>query len=330
MSSEFRGTRPPRAAVAVVSWNSSRVIGDCLDSLRDARHRGLVRVLVIDNDSSDGTADLVRTRYPWVDLMATGENLGYGRAANHAAAGIDCDWFLVANPDIVVRPGAIRELLAAGDRHPAAGILAPRILGRDGVEEPSFSGFPGLRRAVVGSLGIHRLSARSRAELGRGVTHDRGDELEVEWAVGALLCFRLASYRSFGGFDDGQWMYGEDLEVCWRARRKGWQVLHVPSAEVVHLGQESTSQVWSEQQRLTRKTIAGYEWLASRRGLPRALCTALVTLLGIAARLALRRVLAGRRGGADSRLTAWWRSNLDAFRRLMSLARERRGLRDGQ
>lgn len=138
--------------VAVVSWNTKKLLDRCLASLEPAQRAGLAEVLVIDNDSQDGSAALVRDRHAWAHLVASGENLGYGRAINLAAATTDAPWLAIANADVALRPDALEALLAAGESDPEAGILAPRLIRPDGTTQHSVWAFPTVSATILQNL----------------------------------------------------------------------------------------------------------------------------------------------------------------------------------
>src|SRR3954469_3504632 len=118
----------PRVTIAIVSWNTRDLLARCLVSLAPEVERGRAEVWVVDNASTDGSPDLVRDRYDWVHLIASDENLGFGRAINLVAGQTASEWIATANADVALRPGALDVLLAAGARDGAAGAIAPRLV----------------------------------------------------------------------------------------------------------------------------------------------------------------------------------------------------------
>src|SRR5256885_1304444 len=123
-----RETASAEVAIVVVSWNTRDLLARCLDSLKPEVERGRAQVWVVDNASADGSADLVRERFGWVNLIASDENLGFGRAVNLAAERSSSDWIVAANADIAVRPGAVETMLEAGGGDPGPGAIAPPLV----------------------------------------------------------------------------------------------------------------------------------------------------------------------------------------------------------
>jgi N-acetylglucosaminyl-diphospho-decaprenol L-rhamnosyltransferase len=270
----------PRVTVAVVSWNTRSLLEECLRSIEPSVSAGQAEVWVVDNASADGSADMVRERFPSVNLIASDVNLGFGPALNRAVeAAPRTDWIAVANADVALEPGALDALLQAGDEDPRAGILAPQLILSDGRTQHSLHSFPTLHFTVLWNLGLHRLSRRwGNARCVEGCW-DPERPRRAPWAVGAFLLIRREAWDACGGFEEGQWMYAEDLDLGWRLARAGWATRYVPAARVRHAEAAATSQAWGER-RLLEAQRATYAWMARRRGRLRTRLVAGVNLLG--------------------------------------------------
>ena len=286
--------------VAVVSWNTRELLRDCLTALREDADQGLADIWVLDNASSDGSAELVRSEFPWVQLIDSSENLGFGPAVNRIAAQTSSPWIAPANADIRVTPGAVRALLAAGRHHPEAGVIAPRLILPDGSTQHSVYPFPTVPFALAYTTGLTRMSRRlaSRWAIDQGFDHD--EAREVGWAVGALLLIRRGAWEHVGGFDEQQWMYAEDLDLGWRLRRAGWKARYAPEARVFHAESAATSQAWGPE-RYARWHASSYAWLLRRRGALVTRSIASIYACGYLARAALWWPLAAA-GSARARM----------------------------
>ena len=177
--------------VAVVSYNTRGLLDGCLSSLRADAERGLAEVAVVDNASTDGSAELVRERHPWVTLHTSAENLGFGPAVNLAASAAgEREWIAPGERRHAVEPGALEALVGAGATTPRRGIVAPRLILPDGSTQHSVYAFPTLRFTV----GLPRPPRRPAAAVGRGELPAGPLEPErprrVPWAVGAFLLVR--------------------------------------------------------------------------------------------------------------------------------------------
>ena len=267
----------PLVAVAVVSWNTRDLLRDCLRSLAG---QSLAEVWVVDNASQDGSAAMVAQEFPSVRLVASERNLGFGPAVNLVAAQTAAPWIAPANADVELRPSALRALLDAGERHPRAGILAPRLELPSGETQHSVYAFPTIPFTARFNLGFHR---RVGDRLCLEGFWDPSRERDVDWAIGAFLLVRRAAWDAAGGFDQGQWMYAEDLDLGWRAARAGWSTRYVPSARVLHHASAATTQAWGDERTL-RWLRSTYAWMLRRRGLIRTRVTAAINVAGAYAR----------------------------------------------
>jgi N-acetylglucosaminyl-diphospho-decaprenol L-rhamnosyltransferase len=270
--------RPDAAvAVAVVSWNTRDLLRACLRSLVD---EPLAEVWVVDNASSDGSAEMVRTEFPSVELIALDHNVGFGPAVNLVAAKTSAPWIAPANSDIEVRPGALRGLLEAAGRQPRAGVLAPRLELPSGETQHSVYAFPTIPFTARFNLGFHR---RVGDRLCLEGFWDPSRERDVDWALGAFLLVRRAAWDAAGGFDEQQWMYAEDLDLGWRIARSGYTTHYVPAARVLHHASAATTQAWGDERTL-RWLRSTYAWMLRRRGLVRTRITAAINVAGAYAR----------------------------------------------
>jgi N-acetylglucosaminyl-diphospho-decaprenol L-rhamnosyltransferase len=276
-----------RVDVGIVSWNTRDLTLTAVQRALAQNADGLhVRVLVRDNGSTDGTADAVRAAYPEAEVDC-GDNVGFAAGVNALLARSDAPWFFLVNSDAWPEEGVLAQLLDAAGRHPRAGLLAPRLLRPDGALEESVHALPTLRLAARGLLGRARPQPTSEGPVG--------------WAVGAALLLRRKAVDDIGPWDDRFFMYAEDLDYCWRAQARGWQVCFVPQAVVRHVGNASGSQRYGEQReqvaiRNANQVVA--ERLGPLRGAVwRALNAA------AAVRMALRAERRRDRGRADH----WWR-----------------------
>jgi GT2 family glycosyltransferase len=263
-----------QVTVAVVSWNTRELLAACLRSLAGEE----AEVWVVDNASSDGSAEMVRAQFPAVKLVAQPENVGFGAAVNVVAGRTSSPWLAAANADVALRPGALRALLDAGAADPGAGAVAPRLVLPDGTTQHSVFPFPTVPFTAAFNLGV----ARSDVLIGRW---DPDRPRRVPWAIAAFLLVRREAWEAVGGFDEGQWMYAEDLDLGWRLNRAGWATRYEPRAVVEHHDAAATAQAWGEA-RVERWQRATYAWMLRRRGAARTRAVAALNVAGAAARWA--------------------------------------------
>jgi N-acetylglucosaminyl-diphospho-decaprenol L-rhamnosyltransferase len=296
----------PTVTIAIVSWNTRDLLKRCLESLAPEVERGVAEVWVVDNASTDGSPDLVREQFDWVRLIASDENLGFGKAINLVARATTSEWVATANADIALRPGALDALLATGARDPGAAVIAPRLVLPTGETQHSVFAFPTILFSFFLAVGAFRLSETigdRRAFPGYWNTERAR---RVPWAIAAFLLVRRTAWEEVGGFDERQWMYAEDLDLGWRLHEHGWATRYEPRAAVDHESAASTSQLFGPEL-APHWQCATYGSIARRRGSPYARAVALLNLLGAIwrwARVALRSLSQPELSGLR---TAHWR-----------------------
>jgi N-acetylglucosaminyl-diphospho-decaprenol L-rhamnosyltransferase len=274
----------PDVTVAIVSWNTRDLLRRCLESFAPEVDSGRCEVWVVDNASSDGSAEMVREEFPWVRLEASPENLGFGPAVNLVAGRTQTPWVGIANADIALQPGAVDALLQAAASDPGAAAIAPRLILPDGSTQHSVFAFPTIGSTLVLASGIGRLVPQlGERNLLLGM-FDAERPRRVPWAIAAFLLVRREAWEAIGGFDEHQWMYAEDLDIGWRLRKAGWATRYEPGARVEHESSASTEQAWgdSKTERWQRST---YAWMLRRMGALRTRAVAAIQIAGQLLRL---------------------------------------------
>lgn len=234
---------PPDVSVLIVSYRVREDLARCLESLRDLDGEARAEIVVLDNDSGDGTLAMLRDRFPEVVTIDAGENVGFGRGVNRAADRASGRYLLLLNPDTVVEPGMVDALLDAAARHPGAGLIGGRTLRDDGgLEASSAWAAPSLRSVACFAAGLTALfptvpACNPEAMVG----WDRDDEREVDVVTGALLLVSRPVWDELGGFDHDFFMYAEDIDLALRARNAGYRPIVTPSAVAVHTVGASSS-----------------------------------------------------------------------------------------
>jgi len=220
--------------VVIVSFRSRELLRECLHSLRERPPLRPLRVFVVDNASGDGTVELVRGEFAWVDLVAAPRNLGFAAASNLAIRRGDGEYVLALNPDTRVLDGSLDRLLELMDARPEIGVCGCRLLRPDGsLDHAARRAFP----TLLGTIG--HFSGLGRGERApRALAQYRLPWVEsgpVDAVNGAFMLMRRRALDEVGLFDEGYWMYFEDLDLCYRFHQAGWVVWYEPSATVVHV-----------------------------------------------------------------------------------------------
>ena len=270
--------------IVVVSWNTRELLRRCLTSFADDHAAGLCEVVVVDNGSVDGSAEMVRDEFGWIELILPGDNVGFGAAVNVGAdrLGEQARWLIASNADVAVEPGAIAAMVVRAEGDPDCGAVAPRLIAPDGSTQHSVHRFPGTGVSLAVLLGLRHLPRLGERLLLEG-SWDPDRARPVPWAHGAFILFRRAAFDAAGGFDPAQWMYAEDIDIAWRLRAAGYSTAYEPSARVRHAGSAAAVQAFGEE-RSARHIRAAYRWMARRRGLLRTRAFALVNTCGSAVR----------------------------------------------
>ncbi|MDP9325523.1 MAG: glycosyltransferase family 2 protein [Candidatus Dormibacteraeota bacterium] len=232
----------PRVDVVVVSWNVRDDLVRCIESVNRSTGVG-VHVVVVDNDSADGSASVVQQRHPEVNLVRNRENLGFARATNQGIAMGESPMVLLLNPDTEVGPDSVAKLAGFLEEHPEYAAVAPRLIDPDGHVQHSAYRFPSIGISLLIGTGIAAVLPRVwRASLLLEGSWTSDVERDVPWVLGAALLVRRSALEQVGLLDESFHMYTEDLEWCDRAWRRGMPIRFLPSATVVHAANRSGSQ----------------------------------------------------------------------------------------
>lgn len=274
---------PQSVAAVIVNHQGGDTLLDCVASFVA---EGVETIVVVDNDSSDGSPDRLEVAHPEVKLIRTGRNLGYGAGANVGWRAVDCPLVVISNPDVVVHQGAVAALRVTVESDTLLGIAGPLILESDGSRYPSARRFPSWTEAaghaVLGAIAPgNRFSRRYRMgdlDLDKAST--------VDWVSGAFFMARRSMLDELGGFDERYFMYLEDVDLCWRAHTSGYTIAYAPSACVTHLQGLSTA-------RQPYRMLWEHHRSALRFSAKRATGWRRIALIPVAIVLGLRLLMAG-------------------------------------
>ncbi len=222
----------------VVNHDAGTLLLECVASLLA---EGVDDVVVVDNASTDGSPEALAAAHGDVRLVRTGANLGYGAGANRGIPATSGDYVVVSNPDVAVHGGAVAALAGALEADATVAIAGPRIEEPDGSRYPSARRFPSFVDAAGHALLAGVAPGNPFSRRYRMADLDAAVPTEVDWVSGAFFVARRRALEELGGFDEAYFMYAEDTDLCWRARRAGWGVLYVPAAAVTHLQGVSTA-----------------------------------------------------------------------------------------
>lgn len=230
-------------SIIIVSYNTRELLRACLRSAFDGLQRAGLRgeVWVVDNASSDGSADMARAEFPLARVIANADNRGFAAANNQAIAESDARYVMLLNSDAEVRGDALGELVRALDARPRVAAVGARLVYADGSFQHSAFRFPGFAQILLDFFSLHHrlLDSQVNGRYPRSL-YAGTEPFPVDHPLGAALMARSETIRQVGPLDDGFFMYCEEIDWCWRMRKAGWDVLCVPTAEVMHHGAGTT------------------------------------------------------------------------------------------
>ncbi len=229
-------------SVIIVNYNVRDLLLNAIVSLRRALHDIEGEIIVVDNGSSDGAVEVLQKDHSDVVTIPVDRNLGFGAANNLGIEQAKGEYILILNPDTIVQEDTLHVMLAFMEEHPKAGAVGCKIVHPDGTLDPAAKrGFPSPWSSFSRVFGLSKLFRQSRLFGGYNLTWiDDETTSKVESLSGSFMFFRGSVLRELGGFDTDFFMYGEDLDLCWRANKVGWQIWYHPGTSIVHIGGEST------------------------------------------------------------------------------------------
>ena len=220
-------------AIIIVTFNSAQEIDACLQSLVGHTSPFPTTITVVDNGSSDGTAALVSKRWPSVQVIETGGNLGFARANNIGIRATSSDYVLLMNPDTVSPPAAIQTLVRGLASHPDAAVAGARLLSDRGFPELSW-GVPVTPGNELKTMIFSRLYHRKIRRMVKKMDKLSRQAREVDWVSGACMVIRRPDLEAVGLLDERYFMYYEDVDLCFAMQKRGRRVLYIAGAEVLH------------------------------------------------------------------------------------------------
>ena len=229
-------------SVVVVNYNVRDFLQHALTSLQKALRGIRSEILVVDNGSDDGSVEMLRRRFPSVQVIANDQNLGFARANNQALRRARGRYFLLINPDTVVQEDTARVMLDFFERNPDVGMAGCQILNPDGSFQLACRrSFPTPWVAFTKISGLSRLFPHTRLFGRYNLTYLSAEEsYELDAISGSFMMLRREVYDEVGGLDEQFFMYGEDLDWCFRIQQRGWKVYYVHTTQIIHYKGEST------------------------------------------------------------------------------------------
>lgn len=230
--------------IVIVNWNTAGLLRQCLASLSTATRDLSIRVVVVDNLSADGSADMVEAEFPWAELVRNSENVGYARANNQVLRQYmsQAKYSLLLNPDTEVPAGTLDAMTDFMASHRQAGVAGCKVVKPDGtLDWACRRGRLTPEMLFYKALRLDRMFPHSRRFGGYNMTYlDQNEVNEVGTVVGAFMMIRKECLEDIGLLDESYFMYGEDVDLCYRAGAHGWKVFYAPVGTIIHHKGQST------------------------------------------------------------------------------------------
>jgi N-acetylglucosaminyl-diphospho-decaprenol L-rhamnosyltransferase len=296
----------PAVTVTIVLFESAGTLPRCLAALATDLIENRIELVAVDNGSPDESAEILLREFPEARLIRAAENRGFAAGTNLAWPLVRTTYWMLLNPDVVLPPGGVGSLVEWMDGHPEIGAASPRIAQPGGTVESPGRALPSLGRTMLELSRLHRLlSPRMRARIFGGPYWGTGDQLDAGWVPGTAMIVRGATVKAAGLLSEDFFMYGEDIEWCWRIRRAGWRIGVCDRVTVVHAEASSARRRWSEEE-LQLRMAAGVRLACAKiNGRLRACLFSLATAAALAVESIHPRRSADQRRRARTGAQAW-------------------------
>ncbi|MHC4644446.1 MAG: glycosyltransferase family 2 protein [Planctomycetota bacterium] len=227
-------------SIVIVSWNTQDILHNCLKSIGEQTRNIHHEVIVVDNASTDSSADMVKRNFPPVILIENSKNCGFAAANNQGIAIAKGRYVLLLNSDTIILDDAISKTVSFADNNPNAAVVACKVLNPDRSLQLTCFMFPSILNMALSSSYLYKLLPKSKFFGRERMTWwDRNDECDVEVATGCFMLVRHEAIEEVGLMDEQFFMYGEETDWCYRFKQAGWRVMFTPAAEIIHLGNQS-------------------------------------------------------------------------------------------
>lgn len=244
-------------SIIIVNWNTKDHLENCLKSIYENTKNITFEIIVVDNASSDGSVEMVRSKFPYVTLIENKENLGFGAANNQGIKTSKGKYILILNPDTVILPGCLDRLMGFLGQYSDVGAVGPKILNPDKtIQITCARNFPTLLTEFFWLTTLVRRFPKNRV-IGYYLMSywDHDDRREVNCLSGACMMVRKDVLEKLELFDEDYFMYGEDVDLCYRIKKASWQIWYLSEAQIIHYGGASSKKISESAAIYDRKAI---------------------------------------------------------------------------
>ncbi len=217
-------------SIIIVNWNTKELLLPCVKSVLESGQGISSELIVVDNGSWDGSGDEVRKTFPFIQFVENEKNLGFAKAVNQGLRKASGRYILLLNPDTEVKNGAIHELLSFMESHSGTGVAGAQLLNSDGSKQNSIANFPSLATELLNKRFLRWLFPKRFP----GKERSYSEPVEVDSVIGACMMVRRDALDQVGFLDEDYFLFLEETDWCYRMKRGGWKICHVPQADVYH------------------------------------------------------------------------------------------------
>lgn len=225
-------------SIIIVNYNSEVYLKKCLDSIIGSKCLLNLEIIVVDNASTDGSVIIIKEKYPFVKVISNDENKGFAFANNQAINLSRGKFIMFLNPDTIVLERSIENMFSFMQKNEDIGIVGPMVVNADDTFQPQCKrGFPTPLSVLSYFLGLHKIFPKSKISGKYLLTYlDKSDVNEVDSVSGACMLVRKHVLQEVGLLDEDYFMFGEDLDLCYRVKQKGWKIYYFPYSKIIHYG----------------------------------------------------------------------------------------------
>ncbi len=232
----------PDLSIIIVSWNVRDLLRKCLQSVAAGRGELDLEVIVVDSASTDGSPQMVRQEFPWVDCVTCAENVGFPKGNNIGLARARGRCLLLLNPDTVIHDDALTLMVNFLEANPDVGLVGPQLLNSDGTVQSSRRRFPTMITAFFESTWLEGYAPGGLLQHYYAQDLPDNETAGVDWVTGACMMTRRDVAQTAGGMDEAYFMYSEELDWQRRIKEAGWRIIYFPAAKVTHHAGKSSEQ----------------------------------------------------------------------------------------
>jgi GT2 family glycosyltransferase len=230
-------------SIIIVNWNTKQLLLNCIASIYQTVHKPSFEIIMVDNGSKDGSVEAVSKTYPAVTIFANTSNLGFAKANNVALRKMSGQYAVLLNSDTILKESALDEMYDFMERNPSVGMCGPQLLNEDGSKQSSIGKFPTLLSEFLSKILIRILFPERYKEATKFQHVELNGPAEVDFIIGACMMSRKAVIDEVGMLDEDYFFLYEEIDWCFRIKKAGWFVYHLPDVTIYHLGGQSMKDI---------------------------------------------------------------------------------------